>query len=436
MLSSKPIPDIGGGAVWNSIRYYWERYLFWTVVVVLAVGVIRWDWHLTVWEWLGEANGEESNSTTVRNFGLIFMSIVAIQLTWRRIKIAAREARTSRENLQNARDALNLNYKTLDYTAQRDEKDRKLDQYARASERLGSDGVSARLGAIYELRDLTEQDLEQFHVRTMRMLCAFVRFPPAETDGGVLSNTDLCDQPLRADVQAAMEVIGSRTEKHVQLESDAGYIPDLRQASLVRLELRSGNLSEIDFRGSRFWGSDLMNADLSRSELQYTDFRSPWVVRGQDFAEITSQEGSFTQRGNAIMNSLTRLIGVDMTGASMLQANLSGADLQGTRLGGANLPEVNLAGAFLYGVDLAESEMVGSNLTGAFLPGAKLNGAGLLNANLSGTDLSGSDGPKSTAKHPPEGLTQAQLDQACSDPENPPKLDESSGLVWHGRSCR
>ena len=47
--------------------------------------------------------------------------------------------------------------------------------------------MSARLGAIYELQHLTEHDLNQFHVRTMRMLCAFVRFPPHEADDGVLA---------------------------------------------------------------------------------------------------------------------------------------------------------------------------------------------------------------------------------------------------------
>ena len=93
-----------------------------------------------------------------------------------------------------------------------------------------------------------------------------------------------------------MEVIGSRTDQHTEIESDARYVPDLRRANLVRLELRESNLSGIDMRGSRLWGADLMRADLSRCELQYTDFSSPWVVRGHDLAEITSQEGSFVER--------------------------------------------------------------------------------------------------------------------------------------------
>ena len=158
-----------------------------------------------------------------------------------------------------------------------------------------------------------------------------------------------------------------------------------------------------------------MGADLSRSELQQTDFRSPWVVIEHDWAEITRQEGSLARKGGAILNCLTRLVSTNMSEAWMLQASLSGADLQGAKLRNANLPEVNL--------------------TGAHLPGAKMNGTGPRDANLSGADLSGYFGPNSTPKYPPQGLTQARLDQACADSDKPPMLDASSSLVWNDRPC-
>ena len=398
-------------------------------------GMARWDWHLSVWDWLGRTNGDETHSSTLRNFGLIFLPIVAIYLTLRRIKVAEREALTSRKNHQTARDDLDLNYKTLSYTEHRDREERRHNQYASASERLSSDSMSARLGAIYELQNLTERDLSQFHVRTMRILCAFVRFPPHEADDGALPNGDPCSQPLRPDVQAAMEVIGSRTEQHTEIESAACYVPDLRRANLVRLELRDSNLSGIDMRGSRFWGADLMRADLSRCELQYTDFSSPWVVRGHDLAEITNQEGSFVERNNAIFSSLTLLIGTNLSDTKMLKANLSGSNLQGANLSSANLPEADLTSAFLMGTDLSHSQLLDANLSKAQLISANLVDAEFTGANLSGADLSGSPANGSTSKSPPVGLTQAQLDHACADPDNPPKLDESSGLTWNNRPC-
>ena len=421
--------------MWNSIRRFWERYLFWVAVVVLAVGTAGWDWHLSIWDWLGGANGGESNSSTFRNFGLIFLSVVAIYLTMRRIKVAEREALTSRRNLQAAREALDLNYRTLSYTEHRDSEERRHNQYASASERLSSESMSARLGAIYELQNLTEQDLSLFHVRTMRMLCAFVRFPPHESDDGVLPCDDPCSRRLRPDVQAAMEVIGSRTDQHIKIESNARYVPDLRQAHLVRLELRDSNLSGIDMRGSRFWGANLMGADLSKCELQYTDFCSPWVVRGDDFAEITDREGSFIERTSAIFDSQTRLIGTNLSDTRMLSAKLSGSNLQGANLSSANLPDANLTSAFLMGADLSHSQLLDANLANAQLIAANLVDAEFTRADLSGADMSGSPANESDSRHPPVGLTQAQLDQACADPDNPPKLDASSGLTWNNRPC-
>lgn len=395
--------------MWNSICRFWERWLLAVAVAVVVVGSVRWGWHLDTWAWLGAPNGEETNSTTVRNFGLIFMSIVAIWLTWRRIKIAAREARTSRENLQNARDALNLNYQTLDYNSKRDEKDRKLNQYARASERLSSDGMSARLGAIYELRDLSEQDLEQFHVRTMRMLCAFVRFPPAETDDDGDSAEDLCSRPLRPDVQAAMEVIGGRTGKHIKPESDDGYMPDLRSANLVRLNLWNANLSKINFGGSRFWGAVLAKVDLSGSLLAQSDFRSPWVVENRERPQFASQPGGILAVSNAYVNDFTQLLATDLSEAKLPLANLHGSILEKSKLSNSDLAESNLADAVLHGANLTDTNLYDTDLTGADL--------------------------RPAARGPIEGLTQAQLDRACADPDSPPKLDESSGLVWNGRPC-
>lgn len=420
--------------MWNSIRRFWELGLLAVVVAVVVVGTVRWDWHVDTWAWLGAANDEESNSTTFRNFGLIFMSIVAIWLTWRRIKIAAREAQTSRQNLQTARDALNLNRETLEYNSNRDNEDRRLNQYARASERLGSDGMSARLGAIYELRDLSEQDLEQFHVRTMRMLCAFVRFPPAEADDKVHSAEDLCSRPLRPDVQAAMEVIGGRTEQHLELETEADYKPDLRQANLVRAQLRDANLSRADLGASRLWGASLWSVDLSGSHLSYTDFSSPWIVQGDELPEVKRTEGIPIKEFNAVHAAMTSLALVDFSKSTLFSASLRGAELQHVDFSDANLTEANLRLTSILLSDLSRARLMNADLTDALLPGTRLRKASFWDTDISGTDFIGTmrgDG----FTDPPTGLTQSQLDGSCADPDNPPKLDLRSGLVWNDRPC-
>ena len=84
---------------------------------------------------------------------------------------------------------------------------------------------------------------------------------------------------------------------------------------------------------------------------------------------------------------------------------------------------------------LSHSQLLGANLSKAHLISANLVDAVFVGANLSGADLSGSPGNESTSKSPPVGLTQAQLDQACADLDNPPILDENSGLTWNNRPC-
>lgn len=414
--------------MWNSIRYYWERYLFWSVLLVLAVGVLRWDWHLTVWDWFGETNGSETNSSTFRNFGLIILPVVAIYLTWKRIKIAAREARTSRDNLRTARDALQQSEKTLSYTVHKDEVDRLHGRYADASARLSNDSVSARLGAIYELQVLTAQDPQQLHIQTMKLLCPFVRFPPPEARFDDHPDGDPCSHPLRPDVQAAMEVIGSRTEECIELEKSAKYRPDLRQANLVRLELRNGNLSRIDMRGTKFWGADLVDADLSQSRLQHAEFSSPWVLRGVEIDELIVASDGYFEAREAVQSNITYMTGVNLSGALMLSAKLRGADMSN-----ANLPDVDMSSASLEGANFSEAELVGADMSEAKLASADLTGSKMYNLILSGTDLKGSNAENSAHGDPPTGLTQAQLDQACADLDNPPKLDESSDLVWNSR---
>ena len=76
----------------------------------------------------------------------------------------------------------------------------------------------------------------------------------------------------------------------------------------------------------------------------------------------------------------------DLSGANLIEANLSGADLSGT-----DLIEANLSGANLRGANLARACLRGANLKGANLEGAYLRGADLQEANLTGANLEGAN---------------------------------------------
>ena len=81
-------------------------------------------------------------------------------------------------------------------------------------------------------------------------------------------------------------------------------------------------------------------------------------------------------------------------------------------------------------------------MSGVKLRNADLSKTILRGANLSGADLCDADVHPPDKKAPVRGLTQAQLDESCADPGNPPKLDgvldADTGklLVWRGKPCK
>ena len=109
-------------------------------------------------------------------------------------------------------------------------------------------------------------------------------------------------------------------------------------------------------------------------------------------------------------------------------------DLRNANLSHGRLNEAFLRRAILANADLSFTFLDGANLSDAILWRAKLHRTKLADANLTGTDMSGLD--FGTSPEPVTGLTQAQLDQARADPNNPPDLrgvlDAETGqpLVW------
>lgn len=111
-------------------------------------------------------------------------------------------------------------------------------------------------------------------------------------------------------------------------------------------------------------GANLQQADPSRSNLAYIDFRG------------------------------TYLAGAHLEGANLRGANMEGADLSGAFLEGADLREANLTS-----VDLSNAEELwergtrlwerGAGLGDVDLRDADLSGADLTNVNLGGADLRG-----------------------------------------------
>ena len=156
--------------------------------------------------------------------------------------------------------------------------------------------TEVRLGAIYALEKLARDDLEM-HWPIMETLCAYVREnagPPLRLEGTVLSQLggrggadsesirryqeflkDL--RRLRVDIQAALTVIGRRSQKQLNYETEIRINLDKATQRDLLLDLSNCNLAQ---------------ANLSRLNLSHAIFNFSTLILG-NFSNIQLDNSSF-----------------------------------------------------------------------------------------------------------------------------------------------
>ena len=339
-----------------------KLWLFAGIVLIAAIlwSIVHYREWLTndLWIWLGATpdGRDESNSATLRNVGLVIAAVVALPLAIWRSRVAERQADTAQLGLQNER-------------------------YQKGAEMLGNNVLSVRLGGVYALQRLAEEHPDQYHIQTMKLLCAFARHPTRvedeerelldnDTEGIADTKEDHGGVPrLRPDVEAVMEAIAARSDAQLMLEKEVEYVPQLSYADLRHLWLYNGNLS----------GAQLGDADLSGARLYRMNFSD----------------------------------------AELFKANFSGARLNGADFSGATLFDALLPSVEAKFAIFTEVYFLNVNLTQADLSGADLTSAEFMIANLSGT-IFYKDGVVA------KGLTQRQFQLVKVSPDDPPILD---GLI-------
>ena len=107
--------------------------------------------------------------------------------------------------------------------------------------------------------------------------------------------------------------------------------------------------------------------------------------------------------------------------------NFTCAVLESSNLSNTDLLDADLSNSDLNNADLSGADLVGADLSGASLQYAHLYGTTIFFTDLSGANLTGAlfsrNGGFCGSSNPAMGLTQAQLDVARSDPDNPPNLE-------------
>ncbi len=276
---------------------------FWfalTALAILVVGLwVTW-WQ---WDWLGSGGPEPaSNGETLRNAGLMLGGVLALVFALWRGWVAEQQKATAQRQADIALQS-SLN-----------------ERYERGAEMLGNNVLSVRLGGIYALRRLAEEQPEQYHIQIMELLCAFVCNPTKDSSVerplGLHHEFDNYMRTLRADVQEAMLAIGSRSSLGISLESSRGIRLYLRDAHLVYLQVQDANLSCA-------W---LTNANLTDAEIPRANLSS------------------------------ARLRQATLYGAKLRGANLSNAKLWDADLGRAILQNANLSGTDFCGIDANSQE--------------------------------------------------------------------------------
>ncbi|MGW0942592.1 pentapeptide repeat-containing protein [Streptomyces sp. NPDC002623] len=221
--------------------------------------------------------------------------------------------------------------------------------YSETVSSLGDDSVDVRISSIYALqRIMRESPSEQPAI--VKILSAYVR-ERAKMPVKATADRLRKDPKTHAaeDVQAALDVLGSRT----QVVDGEPFI-NLRDTFLVG----------ADLYGLDFADADLQGADLSRADMRECEFQYVWFNNAR-MEETLLSSGNFTE------------------------AEFIGTDLSGAWLDGAYLYRANLTGAILIGAHAQASEDgARTNFESAELTGANLTNADLTDAYLTSADLS------------------------------------------------
>ncbi|MFB7830986.1 pentapeptide repeat-containing protein [Streptomyces sp. NPDC056056] len=266
---------------------------------------------------------------------------------------------------------------------------------------LGSESLDVRFGGIYALERIM-QDSPRDQPRIVLVLSAYVRrHASVPATGFVKEPTE--QQPGQAapadrrpptDVMAVVNVLARRSPGH-----DGDTQIDWNRADLRGLSLSTWSFKDIakvpeggalpDERAP-FGYVNVEGADLRHATLSGVDLRSAFV-------------GEANLSGAQLLRSDLRdadLTGADLSDANVVDTNLTGADLSGALLRGTSLarPDVlvrlnpnDLSRALLWDADLTGADLTGANLTEAVLVDADLTGASLVTARLRGAKFSSMD---------------------------------------------
>lgn len=219
------------------------------VINVLALIALFWDW---IWysllDWTWNWLWDELKGNDLSNFTVIFGAIIGISLALWRSTTAHKQANVAQRGLQNER-------------------------FQKGADMLGSRTLATRIGGIYALERLAQDHPNEYHIQIMDLLCAFVRYPEIGYKGirrGMSSFMLKRVKNPNPDIQEAMNVIGRRNQKQLNLDKKTNRLLDLSGTYLDRTLLSEDHLEEVFLMGAYLRSAILVETHLEEADLRHT----------------------------------------------------------------------------------------------------------------------------------------------------------------------
>ncbi|WNV86653.1 pentapeptide repeat-containing protein [Umezawaea sp. Da 62-37] len=176
--------------------------------------------------------------------------------------------------------------------------------YSKSVEQLGSDQAAVRLGGLYALERLAQDNPDQR--RTVgRVLCAYLRMPFEVPDAppwledvdGLGYKTLLAEYRERVQEREVRVAAQRVLRDHLLKGDEAQPLPtfwadialDLRATSLVDFDLARCTVGEVDFRSATFTGEAHFEAAMFTGDV---DFVSATFIGAAHFKEATFTSGA------------------------------------------------------------------------------------------------------------------------------------------------
>ncbi|MCL2508889.1 MAG: pentapeptide repeat-containing protein [Oscillospiraceae bacterium] len=292
--------------------------------------------------------------TTVTLLGALTVGGAAV-IQYRKHIVLEHQAQIEREARQDEREQLQLE-RDASYS----------ERLTRAIDHLGSEKLSIRKGAVYELKHLAE-DSEKIRHDIIRILESHIREKIEDKAREIEKSKAKAEE--KAKVKVKTKAVDPRPEEDVFIA--ANITAELCKSFNDKVVLEGlfaivVTLFKMNFKGANLVWAELQDANLRVANLQGADLRSA-NLQGAD------------------------LRWAELQGADLGSANLQGADLRWAELQGADLRSANLQGADLRSANLRGADLRWANFQGADLSWAELQGANLTMANLQGAVLRSAD---------------------------------------------